>query len=39
MTTPRVSRAEYGWEFGARTAGHLIGHFPHETLARRILTP
>jgi Xaa-Pro dipeptidase len=21
---------EYGWEFGARTAGHLIGHFPHE---------
>jgi Xaa-Pro dipeptidase len=20
----------YGWEFGARTAGHLIGHFPHE---------
>jgi Xaa-Pro dipeptidase len=23
--------ADYGWEFGARTAGHLIGHFPHET--------
>jgi hypothetical protein len=23
--------AEYGWEFGALTAGHLIGHFPHET--------
>jgi Xaa-Pro dipeptidase len=22
---------EYGWKFGARTAGHLIGHFPHET--------
>ena len=22
---------EYGWEFGAKTAGHLIGHFPHET--------
>ena len=22
--------ADYGWEFGARTAGHLIGHFPHE---------
>ena len=22
--------AEYGWEFGARTAGHVIGHFPHE---------
>jgi Xaa-Pro dipeptidase len=22
--------AEYGWEFGGRTAGHLIGHFPHE---------
>jgi Xaa-Pro dipeptidase len=20
----------YGWEFGAKTAGHLIGHFPHE---------
>lgn len=23
--------ADYGWEFGGRTAGHLIGHFPHET--------
>jgi Xaa-Pro aminopeptidase len=22
--------ANYGWEFGAQTAGHLIGHFPHE---------
>ena len=22
--------AEAGWEFGAATAGHLIGHFPHE---------
>jgi Xaa-Pro dipeptidase len=22
----------FGWEFGARTAGHLIGHFPHERL-------
>jgi Xaa-Pro aminopeptidase len=22
--------AEAGWEFGAPTAGHLIGHFPHE---------
>jgi Xaa-Pro dipeptidase len=22
--------ATYGWEFGARTAGHLIGHFPHQ---------
>jgi Xaa-Pro dipeptidase len=22
--------AERGWEFGAATAGHLIGHFPHE---------
>jgi Xaa-Pro dipeptidase len=22
--------ANYGWEFGATTAGHLIGHFPHE---------
>jgi Xaa-Pro dipeptidase len=26
--------AEYGWEFGARSAGHLIGRFPHETLPR-----
>lgn len=22
--------AQAGWEFGAPTAGHLIGHFPHE---------
>ena len=22
---------EAGWEFGAASAGHLIGHFPHET--------
>lgn len=22
---------ESGWAFGAETAGHLIGHFPHET--------
>ena len=22
--------AEYGWEFGATSAGHLVGHFPHE---------
>jgi Xaa-Pro dipeptidase len=22
--------AEHGWEFGNRSAGHLIGHFPHE---------
>jgi Xaa-Pro dipeptidase len=22
--------AQTGWEFGAATAGHLIGHFPHE---------
>jgi Xaa-Pro dipeptidase len=22
--------APIGWQFGARTAGHLIGHFPHE---------
>ncbi|HEY2462566.1 MAG TPA: M24 family metallopeptidase [Steroidobacteraceae bacterium] len=22
---------DYGWQFGGRTAGHLIGHFPHET--------
>jgi Xaa-Pro aminopeptidase len=21
----------YGWEFGASSAGHLVGHFPHET--------
>jgi Xaa-Pro dipeptidase len=21
---------EYGWEFGGPTAGHLVGHFPHE---------
>jgi methionine aminopeptidase len=25
--------SEYGWEFGAATAGHLIGHFPHERSA------
>jgi Xaa-Pro dipeptidase len=23
--------AEAGWEFGNKTAGHLVGHFPHET--------
>lgn len=23
--------ARAGWEFGAPTAGHLVGHFPHET--------
>jgi Xaa-Pro aminopeptidase len=23
--------ADCGWQFGAQTAGHLIGHFPHET--------
>ncbi len=23
---------ESGWQFGAPTAGHLIGHFPHETV-------
>jgi Xaa-Pro dipeptidase len=22
--------SQYGWEFGGPTAGHLIGHFPHE---------
>jgi Xaa-Pro aminopeptidase len=22
---------ESGWDFGASTAGHLVGHFPHET--------
>jgi Xaa-Pro aminopeptidase len=26
--------ADYGWEFGAQTAGHLIGHFPHERRPR-----
>jgi Xaa-Pro aminopeptidase len=26
---------EAGWEFGAATAGHLIGQFPHETAAER----
>jgi Xaa-Pro aminopeptidase len=25
--------AEAGWEFGAPTAGHLVGRFPHETSA------
>jgi Xaa-Pro aminopeptidase len=24
--------APAGWEFGAQTAGHLVGHFPHESL-------
>jgi Xaa-Pro dipeptidase len=24
--------ADYGWEFGAQSAGHLIGRFPHERL-------
>ena len=24
--------APAGWEFGAPTAGHLIGHFPHERM-------
>ncbi len=29
-----VSLAErYGWEFGGRIAGHLIGQFPHEKIA------
>lgn len=23
----------FGWEFGGRIAGHLIGHFPHEKIA------
>jgi Xaa-Pro dipeptidase len=23
--------SDYGWEFGNISAGHLIGHFPHET--------
>jgi Xaa-Pro dipeptidase len=25
-----ATAGEYGWEFGAATAGHLVGHFPHE---------
>jgi Xaa-Pro aminopeptidase len=25
-----AAATQYGWEFGAPTAGHLIGHFPHE---------
>jgi Xaa-Pro dipeptidase len=40
-TTPNLTAGELydfvaglaapaGWEFGAKTAGHLIGHFPHE---------
>jgi Xaa-Pro dipeptidase len=24
---------EAGWEFGAPSAGHLVGHFPHEHAA------
>jgi Xaa-Pro dipeptidase len=24
---------KYGWQFGGRIAGHLIGHFPHEKIA------
>lgn len=24
---------DFGWEFGGRIAGHLIGHFPHERIA------
>ena len=24
---------KFGWEFGGRIAGHLIGHFPHEKIA------
>ena len=30
MTTWPTLASEAGWEFGAKTAGHLIGHFPHE---------
>lgn len=26
---------EHGWEFGNSTAGHLIGHFPHESAPDR----
>jgi Xaa-Pro dipeptidase len=25
--------AKFGWEFGGRIAGHLIGHFPHEKIS------
>ena len=42
-STPQLSAGELydfvaglaitsGWEFGAPTAGHLIGHFPHERI-------
>jgi Xaa-Pro dipeptidase len=24
---------DFGWEFGGRIAGHLIGHFPHEKIS------
>jgi len=30
-----AAAAQYGWEFGAPTAGHLIGRFPHEHAADR----
>ena len=34
-----VSLAEkYGWEFGGRIAGHLIGQFPHERIAEDKVT-
>ncbi len=26
----------YGWEFGGKMAGHIIGHFPHERLEKEI---
>jgi Xaa-Pro dipeptidase len=29
---------KYGWEFGGRIAGHLIGHFPHEKIAEDKIT-
>ncbi len=42
--TPKITSSElfhyatslakkFGWEFGGRIAGHLIGHFPHEKIA------
>jgi Xaa-Pro dipeptidase len=30
--------AKYGWEFGGRIAGHLLGQFPHEKIANDKVT-
>ena len=29
---------KYDWEFGGEIAGHLIGHFPHESLENELKT-